>query len=288
MNYKTKFRRIIDSSRAITVASVAMVLLILGITLILGLATRRAASVLRSDIGFIAVVDPAFGQPALDSLNAYLGKAPFVETATKRTADEVLARWEATMGTEELLDINPFLPEYEVIVNQQWARADSLESIAAKIRSFTCVDHVQVNTDIAAGINRTISSALLILSIIGLTLVIVSVVLMTNTLKLQLHSHRFVIHTQQYVGATISYIVRPYIRRAAISGLLSAISATAILSALGAYAAYVDPIAASLFLWSDILISGTSLILIGPALCALTAMIAARKYVRRSYDEIFN
>ncbi|MDE6099944.1 MAG: permease-like cell division protein FtsX [Paramuribaculum sp.] len=288
MKQKSKFRRMIDSSRTITVASVAMVLLILGITIILGLATKRAAALLRSDIGLVAVVDPACGQPAVDSLTTFLASAPFIEKTVARTADEVLERWEDTMGSEELLDVNPFLPEYEITVRKQWTRPDSLEQIARDISRFRCVDHIQVNTDLAAGINRTVSSALLILSIIGMTLLIVSIVLMTNTLKLQLHAQRFVIHTQQYVGAKISYIVRPYVIRAAISGLASALIATAILTALATYVVMIDPIAATLFDWTDILVSAATLISIGPILCALTAMMAAKKYVCRSYDEIFN
>lgn len=62
MNYKTKFRRIIDRSRAITVASVAMVLLILGITLILGLAThgaRQASSGPTSDSSLSSILPTA-------------------------------------------------------------------------------------------------------------------------------------------------------------------------------------------------------------------------------------
>ncbi|MCM1347773.1 MAG: permease-like cell division protein FtsX [Firmicutes bacterium] len=288
MKTKATHNKAFDGTRLITIVSVAMVLLIIGITIMLGLGARRAASLMRSEIGFVAVVNPAGGQTSVDSLNRFLATAPFVQKVTARTAARVLERWEQMMGPEEMLDVNPFLPEMEVQVKPAWARPDSLEAIVAEVEKMGCVDTVQTHTDVAAGLSHSLSTLMLVLTLVGATLLVISIVLIANTVKLQLHSHRFVIHTQQYVGATPSYIVRPYTTAGALSGLLAALLASALLSALVWYAVTVQPAMKAMVSWPQVGLTSLLLIAVGVILCALTARLAALKYVHRTYDEIFN
>lgn len=288
MKEKTKRRHRIDGSRLVTIISVAMVLIVFGITLALGFGVHRAARLIRSDIGLVVVVDPAYGQPAVDSVARTLAAAPYTEKVTARSADEVLARWEEMMGPEEMLDINPFLPEYEVAVKPAWAKPDSIDAIEKELRRFRCVDHIQSHSDITAGIDHSVNSVMLLLSIIGLVLLAISAGLIANTVRLQLHAQRYIIHTQQYVGATPRYIVRPYVRRACLYGFTAAVIAGASLFALAAYAMVIDPVASALVTWTDLALTLAVLILLGVTLCGLTAFVTAKNYVDRSYDEIFN
>lgn len=288
MKGSSRHRRHFDGSRLITIISVAMVLLVMGITVILGIGTHQAGRLVRSNVGFVAVVNPSFGQKSLDSVRTALNNAPYVSEITTRTADEVLKRWEELMGPEELIDINPFLPEYDVTVRPEWAKPDSLRKIAAELDRICCVDHIQLQADIAAEINHSVSSVFLLLMMVGIALLIISVVLISNTVKLQIHSQRFIIHTQQYVGATARYIVAPYVRRAALNGLLAAIIAAAALTALVFYAGAIDPVVPHIISGWAVAVTVAFIVIVGVVLCALTAHIAAMKYIHRSYDEIFN
>lgn len=288
MNKKPKHRRRIDGSNIISIISVAMMLLVTGLTIMIGLSTRRAASLMRSNVGFVAVIEPTNGQASVDSMLQVLSKAPYSSSAVTRSADEVLNRWEEMMGPEELLDINPFLPEIEVTVHPAWARPDSLDKIAAQLESSPCINHVQTQADIAAGINHTVSSTILLLAIVGLILLAISVVLIANTVKLQLYAQRFIIHTQQYVGATPAYIVRPYFARAAASGFIAALIASAALAVVRLYAESIDPATAAFLSWTDMLLAAVAVTVIGVVLCAVTARLTALKYIHSSYDDIFN
>lgn len=265
-----------------------MVLLVLGLTMVMGIGTHQAGRLVRSNVGFVAVVDPTFGRASLDSVSNILGEAPYAENVAFRSADEVLARWEQMMGPEEMLDINPFLPEYEVMVKAQWAKPDSLEKIADALKRISCIDQVQLQTDIVAEINHSVSSVFLLLLTIGVALLVISIVLIANTVKLQIHAQRFIIHTQQYIGATSRYIIAPYIRRAALNGLLAALIAAALLSATVFYVGAIDPLVAGLISPWALAATVLLLLLMGVGLCAITARVAALKYIRSSYDEIFN
>lgn len=286
---KKPTRRIsVDRSRLIAILSVAMVLMILGITMLIGLAVRNASTDIRSGVTLVVVVNPEQSPASADSLRKSLAAAPYAETVTLRSADEVLSRWEQMMGREEMLDINPFLPEYEIRIRSRWATTDSLEAIAAKLSGISCVDHVQAPTEVVAGVNHTMGATLLVLCVTGLILLIISVVLITNTVRLQLYASRMVIHTQQYVGATRSYIVRPYIRSAALTGLFAALTAIAGMFGLTAYFMSVDPLVGSLVTWPDRILTAAVLCVIGVGLCTLTATVVANSILGRSFDEIYD
>lgn len=287
MDRKRKNRNMSGGSRIITIVSVAMVLLVLGLTMELGIGARNAARLIRSEMGFVAVVDPSAGQASVDSLTEYLREAPYVSRVETHTADEVLARWEELMGPEDLLDINPFLPEYEVTLKPAWARHDSIENIVSVVERFGCVDHLQTHSEVAAGVSHSVSSVMLVLAIAGLTLLLISGALVANMVRLQLYSQRYVIHTQQYVGATAGYVVRPYMRRAAGDGLIAAVAAAVALWGVTYYAAAIDPLAAALVDWWSLAGIAAAMALLGAILCAATAGLTARRYVERSYDDIF-
>lgn len=284
---KRKGSRSIDGSRLITIVSVALVLLVLGITLMLGLGVHGASRMVRSNMGFVAVIDPSAGQASVDSVTAILKSAPYVDKVTTHTADDVLARWEEIMGPDEMLDVNPFLPEYEVKVKPQWAHPDSLAEITSRISEVSCIDHVQTHAEVAAGVNHSVSTVMLVLLFVGFTLLVVSIVLIANTVKLQLYSQRFIIHTQQYVGATSAYIVAPYMKRAALDGLIASVLACVLLVGIAGTEKMVDPVASVLVTWVEIAVSCAVLVVAGVTLCTLTARFAARKYVNSSYEEIF-
>ena len=181
MKGKSKSNKRIDASRLITVFSVAMVLLVLGMTIVIGLGARKASQMIRSNIGFVAVVNPAYGQASVDSVRQILENAPFTDRLTVRDADEVLARWEEMMGPEELLDVNPFLPEFEVAVKEPWSRPDSLDRICEGLKSISCIDHVQHHSDIAGSINHSISSVMLLLILTGFALMVISFIISSKT-----------------------------------------------------------------------------------------------------------
>ena len=54
-------------------------------------------------------------------------------------------------------------------------------------------------------------------------LLFISFVLIANTVRLDLFSRRFTIHTMHLVGATKSYIRAPFMGRAALQGLFAAL-----------------------------------------------------------------
>ncbi len=275
-------------AQIISSVSVALVLLILGIVALTGLTAHRVTSGIRSNIGFVVIVNDGVGQPAVDSLSMVLGTAPYVADTLYSPADVVLERWRDMMGEDMMADVNPFLPEYEVRVREGWMSADSLTLISERIKELTAVYDVKLHTDMVSHVNRTIHSAIMVLLVVAGALLLISFVLINNTVRLEVYSHRMVIHTMKYVGATAGFIRRPYVMSSVLSGIAAAAIASAVLAGLLYYVSDVNPAVMQAITWGGAAVVGAGLFVVGALLCALASLLATNKYLRKDYDEIFN
>ena len=282
-------RRRVRGSQIISIISVALVLVILGIVALTAFTAHRSTEEIRSNIGFVVKVDDMSSQQSADSLRATLEAAPYTASVSCRSADEVLEEWKQTLGPDELPDVNPFLPELIVKVKPDWANADSLQAIKTRVEQLPAVyEQVEVHSDIASNVNLTIHSIIMALLIVAGTLLIISFVLINNTIRMEIYAQRLIIHTQQYVGAMNSFIRRPYIIRSIIDGIVAAVIASIILIGInfGVRAQYAP--VATFIGWPTLATVSAGLVATGALVCAVAAMLATSKYLRKPYDEIFD
>jgi cell division transport system permease protein len=107
--------------------------------------------------------------------------------------------------------------------------ADSLEKVSADIEGIEGVFEVTYVEKLINTVLENITRISLILLGIAIMLVIVVVVLINNTIKLALFSQRFLIRSMQLVGATSSFIKRPFLGRAFMHGIFAGLIASALL-----------------------------------------------------------
>lgn len=287
MKKKRKSRFRVRGSQIVSTISVTMVLIVLGIVALTALVAHHVTDGLRSGIGMVVIVDELAPDAAADSLSKELNSAPYVRSLSYATAEEVHNRWKEQLGEDELPDVNPFQPEYEVKVKSQWSSADSLQAIAGRLSAMTAVYDVKVHKEIAASINRTVSTVVLVLLVVALALLVISFVLIRNTVSMEVYAQRVVIHTMQYVGARPAFIRRPYVVRSMVSGVIAGLIASAILAGLLLWVSSVNNSIMQAIGWGGASVVFAILIATGAAVCALAALMSANKYLRRSYDEIF-
>lgn len=272
----------------ISVISVALVLVVLGVVALIDVSVHRVGQRIRADIGFVAVVDEMATDSTTQALERQLKSAPFTASATYVSAEDVNKRWMDELGDEELLDINPFQPEWDVKVKSGWANADSLEAIAKRLTATDGVYDVKIHTDIARNVNLAIHSLMMVLVVIAGALLLISFVLINNTVRMDIYAQRMVIHTMQYVGATRSFIRRPYIIRCMVSGLIAAVVAAVLLTALLLALRTLSPSVDQSLTLADVAMVYGGLVVVGVTVCGAASLLATTKYLRKSYDEIYN
>ena len=272
----------------VATASVALVLLLLGIVVLTMVAAHNVTRQVRSSIGVVALVSDTADSLAVDTLAHELATAAYADTVIYTDAEAVMAGWLEQMDAGDVselqLDVNPFLAEYEVRVSPEWAEVDSLKVIAELLGGFSAVYEVKVHTDLAADVNRTIGSVLLVLLIVAAVLMVIAVVLINNTVRLTVYSQRRLIHTMQYVGATRGFIMRPYIVRGVVIGSVAGAVASLALAGLMLYVRALNPDVVSAIGWGNAIGVFLLMTVAGALICAVASWAATARYVMRGDD----
>jgi cell division transport system permease protein len=122
---------------------------------------------------------------------------------------------------------------------------------------------------------------------VALLLIIIAVAMINNTIRLALYSKRFTIKTMQLVGATGSYIRKPFLLQAILQGVVSAIIGLALLLTV-------------FYAWNNVLISFEisytlttffmlvgSMMIIGIFMTLISTWFALNKYLRMKLDDLY-
>ena len=276
-------------SRVTSVVSVALMLLLLGIVALTAIAARALTDDVRRNIGFIISMDSEASDADINAMIRTLGDAAFVESYIYSSADEVLEQESAYIGDDvrELIDVNPFSAEFDVRLRPAFANPDSIDVIAAEMRSLPAVGKVMTESALIRGVDSTLRRLTAVLLAIAAAMLLISVVLIRNTVSLSVYARRFIIHAMKLVGATRGFIRRPFVVAGALNGLIAGIVASLALLPLRAYASTFDPAIAEALTWWRMAAVGASMLVAGVALCALAAAAATDSYLRSDYDDMF-
>lgn len=276
-------------SQLITIVSVALVLLILGVLALLGMMGHSSSDLIKSNIGFIVKVDRMATDSDVNQLKKSLNISPFVKEYTFSSADDILASESQYIGEDllALVDVNPYGAEFDVKVKSEYANVDSLEAISSRLSEYPSIDEVLTESSIIAAVNSALDRVTIILVAIALVLIVISVVLIYNTVHLAIYSRRFVIYTMKLVGATSSFIRKPFIIAGALNGLISAALASLALIFTIAYITNMDPLLSEAVSITAAALVVLALFVVGVILCTLASILATNRYLKQTYDDMY-
>lgn len=277
------------SAQITATISVALVLLLIGIIAMLGIAAHSITRNIKENIGFDIVLTDTATDAEVNQLKSKWTASPYTASVRYYSKEDALMNWEEETGENlmDVLGINPFSGELEVKVKADYASSDSINKIITPLKSLPYVHEVNVHTELVDSINRNINSVSLILIIITCALLFISFALINNTVRLTVYSRRFIIHTMKLVGATGSFIRRPFINANVVSGIISALIASAILAGTLYYLQGIDSGIASAITWPQAACVFAGILVIGIVICAVAALFATNKYLRLDYDDMF-
>ncbi len=289
MSQKRSHHISVFGSRATSVVSVALVLILIGLVALMSVAAHTATDNIRRNLGFTVKMELDAPAAHINAVKRYLSAAPFAESYVFAGADDILAQETAIIGEDIMLlvDENPFGAEFDVRLRPAYACSDSIARLVGRLSAMKGVEEVVTDTGIIDSVNHNISRVMLIMLAVAAALLIISFVLINNTVSLAVYSRRFIIHTMRLVGATAAFIRRPFLAAGALNGLLAAVFACVVLAAAQAWVMQTDPALAAVLDWR---ISGAiyaALIIVGVLICLLASAIATTRYLRSDIDDYY-
>jgi cell division transport system permease protein len=187
----------------------------------------------------------------------------------------------------EFLGFNPFPATLEIQLKADYANRDSLKWIAKEIRKDARVSDLAYMEDLMDKVNKNLNRVSIVLLVLAVLLTFVSFTLISNTVRLSVYARRFIIHTMKLVGASWGFIRRPFLKRAAVVGVIAAVLANAVLGA-GIYAFYLkQPDMLDVVTWEVLAITAGAVFLFGIVITVLCAWLAVNKFLRMSAGELY-
>ena len=226
MSEKSSSRRRVASSYFMSMMSIALVLFLLGVFALLMMHAQKLSSHLKENIGFEVVMNSNVKEASILKLKKDLDEMPGVKSTEYITKEEAISRLSEDLGEDFLQwlgnEENPLLPSIDVRFNADYANNDSLSIIEAQLLKDPNVKEIYQNV-------KRIGFALMIASA---ALLFIAIALIRYTLRLSIYSKRFLVRSMLLVGATASYIRRPFIKSGITQGFFGALIADAMLALL--------------------------------------------------------
>jgi cell division transport system permease protein len=236
---KSKESRIIQrrlrSSYITSVISISLVLFLLGLLVILILNARKISDTVKENIGFTVILKENIKEADIMRLQKNLDASRYVKSTEYIDKERAAKEFQQELGDDfvSFLGYNPLLSSIEVKLYAEYANSDSIAIIENDLKNYEQVNEVFYQKSLVHLINDNVKKISFIILLFGGMLLVVAISLINNTIRLSIYAKRFLINTMQLVGATNSFIMKPFIYRSIIQGIAGAtIAISLILAAL--------------------------------------------------------
>jgi cell division transport system permease protein len=284
---KFQKRRLISSYFSV-VLCIFIVLTLLGTLGLFVINTNKISSHLKENIPVTVYfkreatdsVKQAFGVMLANSKYVKNHKYVSKEDAAKNNPDIVA-------DSEALLDSNPLLDSYDIHLKGEYVLPAKIKDIEVELRSNPDVGDVSYDNTLVDMANENIKNISFWILVISGILVVVAMLLINSALRLSIYNHRFTIKTMQMVGATKSFIRKPFVWRGIKLGLIGASLAIAALVYLVYWLDGAFPV---LNIWEDwvptaIVLSGV--LAFGIIISMISTFFATQRFLNLRTDDLY-
>jgi cell division transport system permease protein len=244
----------------------------------------------RENIGFSLVLDENVRDVDLLKLQKLLAARPEVKSATYVDAETAAQQLQEELGEDFIgfLGYNPLHASIDIKLYAPYTHNDSLVNLEQKFMEYSNVEEVYYQRNLVHLINENTNKIGFILLALGIIMLLIFITLINNTIRLSIYSKRFIINTMQLVGATRSFIRKPFVSKSVVQGLIGALLAN--IALLGVFSSFNSG-------FSEIVSYGTTEVTIavfglvfifGALISWLSTRFAVNKFLRLRYDELFN
>jgi cell division transport system permease protein len=275
----------------LVVLSVAVVLWLLGLFALMLIQANELNRLLKEKVDIIVEVNDSLATATVEEIGIQLGRQRYVREASVEyvSKEEALRQLSKTFG-EEILRLelpNPLYNSFVFNASVAYLSPDSLRQIKDELLQLEGVADVYYQESLADQLALNFRSMLWVLLGIGLLLLFFSTLLIHSVVRLALNADRFLIKTQELVGASWDFITRPYLWKSVRNGFFSALLALLSLAALQWWMETELPELRQLrnpLAWG---VLAAIIVLLGVGINWLSTYVTVRRYLRLRVDDLY-
>jgi cell division transport system permease protein len=261
----------------------------LGLLGLLLLHTKKLSDYAKENIGFSIMIKEGVKEAGIMAFLKKLDTEEYVKSTEYIPKEKAAVQLKKELGEDFIgfLGYNPLLPTIDLRLKADYASLESVSRIEKKLVANPEVKEVFYQKDLLEMVNQNMERISLIILGFSAVLMIIAIALINNTIRLSVYSRRFIIRTMQLVGATRSFIRRPFIRNGIIDGLISAIFAIGLLMVVIYFLFQEIPELiqmVDLKLYIGLILT---VLLLGILISWFCTWLSVRKYLRMKTDELY-
>ena len=216
-------RRLLTSYFSVIV-SITLVLFLLAFFMFLVLSTKKLANHFKEQVTVTILIKDKAKDVDITQLQKTLSVAPFVKSIKFISKEEAAETFSKDIGEDfvTFIGTNPLQNAIDLSLKAEYADPDKMQEIKRDLEQHTFVSEVVYDQSLVALIHENVNRIGFITLVFSVLLTFVSVLLINASIRLSIYSKRFIIKTMQLVGATRSFIRRPFIYTNVKLGIFSA------------------------------------------------------------------
>ena len=281
-------RRLVSSYFSV-VLSVFLVLFLLGILGLFIINSKKLANDFKENIAMTVFFKNEANDSILKTFGTQLKASLFVKSYDY-VSKEVAAKEHTDIIGEDFMEFlgeNPLQNSYDIHLKGDYVIKDSIAKIETGLRKNTMISDIVYDKQLVNLVNDNIKKVSMWILIISGFLSVIAVLLINSSLRLSIHSNRFIIKTMQMVGATKSFIRKPFVVRSIKLGMIGA--GLAIIALVGVLI-YVETSFPNLGILADKVLIGLVLLAVlgvGILITWLSTYFATQRFLNLRTDDLY-
>lgn len=271
------------------IISLALVLFMLGALGLLVINANKLSKHFKENVGFQIYLKDTASSAQTDGLVQEISNSNYAKSVNLINKEQAAEKLKIDLGEDfvSFLGSNPLLNSLEVKLNASYANTDTLLIIEKTLLQRSYIKEVVYQKDMINNLNKNTRAIAFFILIFSGALLVVAIALINNTIRLSIYSQRFLIRTMYLVGATRSFISKPFIFKGVRQGIIAGVVASILLVGLLAISTRFIPDLLQLQDENLLLVLFSSIILVGVIISAFSAMLAVLRFLRLKTSDLY-
>jgi len=282
-------RRRLANAYVSVLISISLVLLLVGIASLLLVNARSVSDYFKENLQVTVLMKSDVSDVAAMDFQSKLDALPGVKSTRFVSKEQGAEEMKAMLGDDFLsvFESSPIPASIDLTLEAKYVSADSINVVKSRILTSPLVDEVDYQQSLLEALNANLHRIALVLSVFIALLLFVSFVLINNTVRLNVFSKRFTIHTMKLVGATRAFIRAPFLVQSIFQGFFAAILAIIILLSVLFFVRSGFEQLFQIFRLDLLLVVMGIMIASGILICLVSTFFGVNRLVSLSKDELY-
>lgn len=228
-------RRLLSSYFSVVI-SVFLVLFLLGALALFVINSNRLSKEFKEEIAMSIYFKKSVTQTQIDVFSEVLKNKPYVKKFKFTSKEDAAKEYSDAFGADFMtfLGTNPLQNSIDIYFKSDYVESAKITAIEQELAGNENIDDIVYNKDLIDKVDKNLKKVSYWILVISGFFAFIAVLLINSSMRLSIYSKRFIIKTMQLVGATKSFIRKPFIWQSIKLGVIGALLAiVSLIAALG-------------------------------------------------------